>query len=82
MKTIHFFTTTLYGQKETVDKLPVAIIDQNYRVTLDDSKPLSEDYKADISHLSFANETVVKSTLKKFLTANLISNEVHSLITS
>jgi hypothetical protein len=71
------FTSAAFGQDIPVDELPTATINENYLLTLDASAPLSEYYKVDISHLTFANENEAVKTMKRFLTANLVSNQVY-----
>ena len=70
-------TSAAFAQEMATEDLPTATIDANYYVTLDNSQPLSEYYKVDISHLSFADEMQAKKLLGIYVTGNLITNEVN-----
>lgn len=84
MKFLNYILLTLalssvgvFAQDVSADELPAATIDANYYVTLDNSQPLSEYYKVDISHLSFADEAEATKLLGVYVSGNLISNEVN-----
>jgi hypothetical protein len=65
-----------FAQEVVAEELPLATISSDYIITLDPDLPVQNYYKADISHLTFSDETEAKKLLAAYCTGNLISNEV------
>ena len=72
-----FIASSAFAQDVPVEELPTATLDENFHLTLNPEAPVSEYYYVDISHLDFANEAEAIKKCRDYLSANLISNEVH-----
>ena len=66
-----------YAQDIPDDELPIATLDENYHLTLNEEMPLEDYYRVDISHFEFASEEEAIKQCRLYLSGNLISNEVH-----
>jgi hypothetical protein len=71
-----FISTFSFGQDIALEDLPNATINENYSITLSTSVPLTDYYKVDISHLDFTDAAEAQKTLTRFVTGNLITNQV------
>ncbi len=72
-----FNSSSLSAQETPTEDLPLATINNAYTITLDETKPLAEYYKVDLSNLTFKDEAQVKKDMRTFVSGNLISNEVY-----
>jgi hypothetical protein len=72
-----FCSVSSFAQDVPVEELPTATLDENFYLTLDPTAPVSEYYFVDISHLDFASEDELTKKCGYYLTANLITPEVH-----
>lgn len=72
-----FCASGSFAQDIPVDELPIATLDENFFLTLDPESPVSEYYYVDISHLGLTDEEAFQKQCKYFLTANLITPELH-----
>lgn len=66
-----------FGQDVPLEELPTATLTTDFQLTLDPSVPVSEYYYVDISEMDFENEAEAIKKCRDYLSANLISNEVH-----
>jgi len=65
-----------HAQDIALEDLPVATINSSFYVTLPEI-PVAEYYYVDISHMVFADEQEAIYLLTSYVTANLITNEIH-----
>lgn len=75
--TIGFMAFSTFGQDMPIEELPTATLTEDFYLTLDPSVPVSEYYYVDISEMNFVNEAEAIKKCRDYLSANLISNEVH-----